>query len=77
MAAGQLEGVARRQTGRREVIPLAGLLAAGSSGGASSLGLDSWPETAVNLSHPSLAGVAREDVAAALVFSCAADVFRA
>jgi formimidoylglutamate deiminase len=73
----ELEGVARRQTGSREVIPLEGLLAAGTVGGATALGLGSWPETAVDLAHPSLAGVANEDVPAALVFSCAADVFRA
>jgi hypothetical protein len=29
----------------------------------------------VDLAHPSLAGVAPEDVPAALIFSCSADVF--
>ena len=40
-------------------------------------GLDAWPDAAVDLTHPSLRGVAPEDVPAALVFSCSADVFRA
>jgi formimidoylglutamate deiminase len=71
----ELEGTARRQMGRREVIPLPRLLALGSSGGASALGLERWPDACADLAHPSLAGVAREDVPAALVFSCSADVF--
>jgi formimidoylglutamate deiminase len=71
----ELEGTARRQTGRREVIPLAGLYAIGSSAGAATLGLQGWPEVQVDLGHPSLAGVAPEDVPAALIFSCSADVF--
>ena len=71
----ELEGTARRQVGRREVIPLRDLYAIGSSAGAEALRLDTWPDVHVDLAHPSLAGVAREDVAAALVFSCSADVF--
>jgi formimidoylglutamate deiminase len=71
----ELEGTARRQTRRREVTPLAELLAIGSSAGAASLGLDEWPGIEVDLAHPSLRGVAREDAPAALVFSCSADVF--
>jgi formimidoylglutamate deiminase len=71
----ELEGTARRQTGRREVVPLADLLAIGSLNGAAALGLDSWPAVEANLGHPSLRGVAPNDVAAALVFSCGADVF--
>jgi formimidoylglutamate deiminase len=71
----ELEGITRRQTGRREVIPLAELLAIGSTHGAAALGLDSWPSTDANLAHPSLQGVAPDDVPAALVFSCSADVF--
>jgi formimidoylglutamate deiminase len=71
----ELEGIARRQQGRREVVPLPELLAIGSAHGAAALGLDSWPSTDVNLAHPSLGGVAPEDVPAALVFSCSADVF--
>jgi formimidoylglutamate deiminase len=70
----ELEGTARRQSLRREVIPVSELLAIGSANGAAALGLVEWPGTEADLSHPSLRGVAREDVPAALVFSCAADV---
>jgi len=72
----ELEGTARRLTGRREVLPLERLLEIGSSAGATTLGLDSWPAVAVDTAHPSLAGVVAVDVPAALVFSCCADVFR-
>src|SRR5262249_41955849 len=70
----ELEGTARRLTGRREVVPLETLLAIGSSSGAAALGIDAWPGIDVDLAHPALRGVAREDVLAALVFSCGADV---
>jgi formimidoylglutamate deiminase len=70
----ELEGIARRQTDRREVIPLGELIAIGSTGGAAALGLEAWPGVEVDLTHRSLVGVAREDVPAALVFSCCADV---
>ncbi len=73
----ELECTARRQTGRREVVPVPRLLEIGSQGGAACLGLDAWPDAAVDLAHPSLRGVAPEDVPAALVFSCSAEVFRA
>jgi formimidoylglutamate deiminase len=71
----EVEGTARRQTGRREVIPLAQLLEIGTVNGAAAIGVDAWPDAHVDLAHPALAGVAREDVPAALVFGCAADVF--
>jgi formimidoylglutamate deiminase len=70
----ELEGTARRQALRRNVIPPAELLAIGSDGGAAALGLDAWPETAVDRGHGSLRGVAEDEVPAALVFGCAADV---
>ncbi len=70
----ELEGVARRQTGRRGVFTTEELLAFGSAVGARSLGLDAWPDIEVDLAHRSLAGVARDDVRAALLTSCAADV---
>ncbi|HXG77067.1 MAG TPA: amidohydrolase family protein [Gaiellaceae bacterium] len=70
----ELEGIARRQTGRRGVFTTEELLAFGSSSGARSLGLDAWPGIGVDLAHRSLAGVAREDVPAALVAGCGADV---
>jgi len=73
----ELEGTARRQTLRREVIPVSHLLAIGSDNGGRSLGLPEWPDVEIDVTHPSLRGVAREDVPAALVSSCGADVVRA
>src|SRR5262249_20844969 len=60
----ELEGIARREAGRRNVVPLDALLACGSSEGAASLGLDSWPDAAVDLGHGSLRGVDEADVPA-------------
>jgi formimidoylglutamate deiminase len=71
----ELEGIARRQSGRRNVIACELLLAVGSGEGAASLGLESWAQTEVDRSHPQLDGVEDADVRAALVFSCSADVF--
>lgn len=71
----ELEGIARRQTGRRGVFATDDLLGIGTEQGARALGIDSWPQVDVDLTHPALAGVEREDVRAALVSSCAADVF--
>jgi formimidoylglutamate deiminase len=70
----EIEGIARRQTGRRGVFTTAELLRFGSEVGARSLGLDQWPEIEVDLGHRSLAGVGREDLPAALVAGCGADV---
>jgi formimidoylglutamate deiminase len=70
----ELEGIARRQTGRRGVFTTEELLRFGSELGARSLGVETWPGISIDLEHPSLAGVAREDVPAALVSSCSADV---
>ncbi len=69
----ELEGIARRSAGRRNIVSVPSLLWFGSDEGAAALGLESWPDVGVNLEHPSLAGV--EDVHAGLVFGCAADVF--
>jgi formimidoylglutamate deiminase len=71
----ELEGTARRQALRRNVIPPQGLLQIGSAGGAGALGLDTWRDAAADTSHPSLAGVPAEELEAALVFGCGADVF--
>jgi formimidoylglutamate deiminase len=71
----ELEGTARRQTLRRNVVPPEQLLRIGSQEGADALGLSSWPETTVDLDHPSLAGVTAEEVETALIFGCGADVF--
>ncbi len=51
----ELEGTARRQELRRNVIPVEQLLEIGSAGGARALGLDEWPGVEVDLDHPSLA----------------------
>ena len=71
----ELEGIARRVSGRRGVIPVSTLLCFGSDEGAAALGLDRWPDAEVDLAHPSLAGVEPQDVHAALVFGSSADVF--
>ena len=71
----ELEGIARRRTLSRNVLPLETLLSCGSGEGAASLGLEAWADVEVDLEHPSLAGVAESDVPGALVFGCSADVF--
>jgi formimidoylglutamate deiminase len=71
----ELEGIARRQELRRNVVPASDLLEIGSAEGAKALGLHAWPGIEVDLGHRSLAGVAEDEVEAALVFGCGADVF--
>jgi len=68
----ELEGIARRQAGRRNVIPLDLLLAFGSEAGAAALGLGRWADIEADLTHPQLRGA--DDPRAALVFGCSADV---
>ena len=70
----ELEGIARRQTGRRGVFSTGELLSFGSAQGARAIGLESWPDIAIDLDHRSLAGVESDCVAAALVAGCGADV---
>jgi formimidoylglutamate deiminase len=72
----ELEGIARRQTGKRGVIALDSLLCFGSDEGAAALGLEEWPDVEVDLGHPQLRGVDEAGVYAALVFGCTGDVFR-
>jgi formimidoylglutamate deiminase len=69
----ELEGIARRQSGRRNVISTETLLCFGADEGAGSLGLEQWDDVQVDLTHRSLRGV--EDVFEALVAGCGADVF--
>ena len=71
----ELEGVARRRTGKRGVLSVSTLLCCGADEGAASLGVESWPDVEVDLEHRSLADVEAADVHAALVFGCGADVF--
>ncbi|HZT46005.1 MAG TPA: amidohydrolase family protein [Gaiellaceae bacterium] len=69
----ELDGIARRQSGRRDVLSVDALLAIGSDEGAASLGLDEWPPARVDASHPQLRAV--DDPLCALVHGCSADVF--
>jgi formimidoylglutamate deiminase len=71
----ELEGTARRQALRRNVISPNELLRIGASAGAAALDLHEWLRVEVDLDHRALAGVADGEVEAALVFGCAADVF--
>jgi formimidoylglutamate deiminase len=72
----ELEGIARRQTGRRGVLPPSDLLAIGTDNGAVALGIDAWPDAVVDLDHLQLRGVAADDVYAGLLFGCSGDVLR-
>jgi formimidoylglutamate deiminase len=71
----ELEGIARRQSGRRNVVPLETLLCFGSDEGAAALGLEEWGDVEADLSHPSLRGIDEADVFGALVFGASAEVF--
>jgi formimidoylglutamate deiminase len=70
----EIEGIARRQALRRNVIPPKALLEIGSSEGGAALGVDRWDRIEVDLDHPSLAGVERDGVEPALIFGCGAEV---
>ena len=48
----ELEGIARRQTGRRGVFSTEELLRFGSEVGARALGLDAWPEIGIDIGPP-------------------------
>ncbi len=72
----ELEGIARRRTGLRNVLSVSTLLCCGADEGAAALGVERWPDVEIDLEHPSLAGVEPGDTHAALVFGCSADVFR-
>jgi formimidoylglutamate deiminase len=69
----ELEGIARRQSGRRNVLSTETLLCYGADEGAGALGIEEWDDAVVDLSHPSLRGV--EDVFEGLIAGCSADVF--
>ena len=70
----ELDGIARRQSGRRDVFTVDALLSIGSDEGAGSLGLTDWPPIVVDGGHPQLRGVA--EPLCALVAACSADVVR-
>jgi formimidoylglutamate deiminase len=68
----ELDGIARRQSGRRDVLTVDALLAIGSDEGAGALGIEAWPEVTVQASSPQLHGV--DEPLCALVAGCSADV---
>jgi formimidoylglutamate deiminase len=70
----ELEGIARRQTGRRGVFSTDELYAFGGEVGARALDLGALPEIAVDPGHDSLRGVDGDHIPAALIAGCAADV---
>jgi formimidoylglutamate deiminase len=69
----ELEGIGRRQSGRRNVISTETLLCFGADEGAGALGLEQWDDVRVDLTHRSLRGL--DNVFEALVAGCGADVF--
>jgi formimidoylglutamate deiminase len=69
----ELEGIARRQSGRRNVISAETLLCFGADEGAGALGLEEWDDVEVDLTHRSLRGV--DDVFEGVIAGCGADVF--
>jgi formimidoylglutamate deiminase len=70
----ELEGIARRRAGRRNVISVSTLLCCGADEGAAALGLERWADVEVDLEHPALAGIEPQNLHAALVFGCSAEV---
>jgi formimidoylglutamate deiminase len=79
----EVEAVARRTAERRNVLvpegddgPTGYLLAVGGRFGAEALGLPPPAGIELDLSHPSLAGVAESDAAAALIFGGSAAALR-
>ena len=70
----ELDGIARRQAGRRNVLTVDELLAIGADEGAASLGLEDWPLIEIDVDHPQLRDV--DDPLTALVHGCSADVVR-
>jgi formimidoylglutamate deiminase len=70
----ELEGIARRASGKRNVLSTERLLCYGADEGAGALGLERWDDVSVDLEHRSLRGLGDGDVFSALVFGCSADV---
>jgi formimidoylglutamate deiminase len=70
----ELEGIARRQTGRRGVFSTDELHAFGVDVGARSLRVQSPPEIEIDLGHHSLRDIELQHVPAALIAGCGADV---
>jgi formimidoylglutamate deiminase len=70
----ELDGIARRQSGKRDVFGVDELLAIGSDEGAAALGIEEWQAIEIDESHPQLRGV--DEPLCALVHGCSADVVR-
>jgi formimidoylglutamate deiminase len=70
----EIEEIARRKSGRRNVVSPGSLLCFGADEGAASLGVEQWSEIEIDLEHRSLRGISDGDVFGALVFGCSADV---
>ncbi len=68
----ELDGIGRRQSGRRDVFAVEELLAIGSEEGAEALGLREWPRIQIDVAHPQLCGI--EEPLRALVAGCSAAV---
>jgi formimidoylglutamate deiminase len=68
----ELDGIARRQSGRRNVLTVDDLLSIGADEGAAALGLEEWPSIEIDTSHEQLRGV--DEPLCALVHGCSADV---
>jgi formimidoylglutamate deiminase len=71
----EIEGTARRQAFRRNVLSAERLLCYGADEGAGALGLEHWDDVQVDLGHVSLRGLEDGDVFEALVAGCSGDVF--
>jgi formimidoylglutamate deiminase len=69
----ELDGIARRQAGRRDVLTTDTLLCFGADEGAGALGLEEWPSVDVDTGCVALRGA--DDLFGALVWGCSADVF--
>ena len=69
----ELDGIARRQSGRRDVFSVEALLEIGSASGGRALAIERWPELFVKLEHPQLQGVT--NLRGALIAGCSAGVF--
>jgi formimidoylglutamate deiminase len=69
----ELDGIARRQSGRRNVLSTSTLLCYGADEGGGALGIDEWDDVEVDLSHLALRGV--DDVFEGLIAGCSSDVF--
>ncbi|MGH2933541.1 MAG: amidohydrolase family protein [Gaiellaceae bacterium] len=70
----ELDGIGRRQSGRRDVFTVDALLAIGADEGAGALGLTDWPLIRIDGDHPQLRAAA--EPLCALVAGCSADVVK-